>query len=49
MTVAAAGRVLALTLILPFANLGKHNNMVRDASAKWRTVLKCAVGLGDWV
>jgi GT2 family glycosyltransferase len=49
MAAAAAGRLLALALIFPFANLRRNRNIVRNASAKWRTVLKCAIGLGEWV
>jgi hypothetical protein len=49
MAVAAAGRLVALALIFSFTNARQKRDMVRAASAKWRTVLKCAVGLGDWV
>jgi hypothetical protein len=48
MALAAAGRILILALMLPFAHSGGKKDKVRSASAKWRTVFKCAVGLGDW-
>jgi GT2 family glycosyltransferase len=48
MASAATGRLLILTIMLPFANAGPQRDRVRGASAKWGTVLRCAVGLGDW-
>lgn len=47
MAVAAAGRLVILTLVLPFAR-SQRREKVRGASAKWRTVFKCAVGLWNW-
>jgi GT2 family glycosyltransferase len=48
MAAAAVGRLVVLALTLPFANAGIQRNKIENASAKWRTILKCAVGLGDW-
>jgi N-acetylglucosaminyl-diphospho-decaprenol L-rhamnosyltransferase len=47
MAIAATGRLMALAMIFPFAGVTPGKARVRAASAKWRTVLKCAVGLGD--
>jgi N-acetylglucosaminyl-diphospho-decaprenol L-rhamnosyltransferase len=48
MVSAATGRLLILAMMLPFANDGVERDRVRGASAKWRTVLMCAVGFGGW-
>lgn len=42
---AAVGRLIVLGLVCPFSNLLNKRESVRGASAKWNTVLKCALGL----
>jgi N-acetylglucosaminyl-diphospho-decaprenol L-rhamnosyltransferase len=47
MAFAAASRVSVLMLAFPLVDIDRKNR-VRVATAKWRTVLKCAVGLDGW-
>ena len=46
MMAAAAGRLLFLTAVLPFACGNGKMAQVLNASAKWRAVFKCAAGIG---
>jgi N-acetylglucosaminyl-diphospho-decaprenol L-rhamnosyltransferase len=49
MASSAVCRLVVLALVFPFKTVKQSRDVVRVTAAKWLAVLKCAVGLSEWV